>query len=137
MLHKLLTVLCCIQRVFETRYIGKPTIIKQRFKKKYRHPTLDAKLTKQRLTSVRLCRSCSLPCSLIRHVKGLIRLASRVLVDTIGPADTRTGGPKLGKSTQARRALSHTATCGHGHELAVPGEDRWQERQRALVQRGT
>jgi len=38
-------------KVFETRYIGKPTIIKQRFKKKYRHPTLDTKLTKQRLTS--------------------------------------------------------------------------------------
>mmetsp|Transcript_4913 Transcript_4913/g.8507 ORF Transcript_4913/g.8507 Transcript_4913/m.8507 type:complete len:242 (+) Transcript_4913:200-925(+) len=37
-------------RVFATQYIGKPTIIKQRFKKKYRHPTLDAKLTKQRLT---------------------------------------------------------------------------------------
>ncbi len=38
------------QRVFETVYWGKPAILKQRFEKKYRHPTLDAKLTKQRLS---------------------------------------------------------------------------------------
>ncbi|KAK3255403.1 hypothetical protein CYMTET_35414 [Cymbomonas tetramitiformis] len=38
-------------RVFEVLYLKKPTIVKQRFKKKYRHPELDAKLTKQRFTS--------------------------------------------------------------------------------------
>ena len=45
--------LLMVQRVFEVLYLNKPTIIKQRFKKKYRHPTLDTKLTKQRLTQVR------------------------------------------------------------------------------------
>eukprot|EP00891_Asterochloris_glomerata_P003059 jgi/Astpho2/3059/Aster-03363 len=39
-------------RVFETQFLGRPTIIKQRFSKQYRHPTLDAKLTTSRLKQV-------------------------------------------------------------------------------------
>ena len=41
-----------MQRVFETQFLGRPTIIKQRFSKQYRHPTLDAKLTTSRLKQV-------------------------------------------------------------------------------------
>ncbi|GAQ79649.1 Protein kinase superfamily protein [Klebsormidium nitens] len=37
-------------RVFVSTYLGRPAVIKQRFSKKYRHPTLDAKLTSRRLT---------------------------------------------------------------------------------------
>jgi TP53 regulating kinase-like protein len=36
-------------RVFAVQFLQRPTIIKQRFKKTYRHPSLDAKLTKSRL----------------------------------------------------------------------------------------
>eukprot|EP00798_Chlamydomonas_sp_ICE-L_P015006 gene15006-21074_t len=36
-------------RVFETTFLGRPTILKQRFNKKYRHPVLDLKLTTMRL----------------------------------------------------------------------------------------
>lgn len=36
-------------RVFEVSFLGRQSIAKQRFKKKYRHPTLDAKLTSSRL----------------------------------------------------------------------------------------
>lgn len=36
-------------RVFSVQFLQRPTIVKQRFPKTYRHPTLDAKLTKSRL----------------------------------------------------------------------------------------
>ena len=36
-------------RVFCVQFLQRPTIVKQRFPKTYRHPTLDAKLTKSRL----------------------------------------------------------------------------------------
>ena len=36
-------------RVFSVQFCQRPTIVKQRFKKRYRHPTLDARLTKGRL----------------------------------------------------------------------------------------
>lgn len=38
-------------RVWATTFFSRPAIIKQRFNKKYRHPTLDAVLTTQRLKS--------------------------------------------------------------------------------------
>ncbi|CAI5472656.1 unnamed protein product [Closterium sp. Yama58-4] len=36
-------------RVFAATFCGRPAILKQRFEKKYRHPTLDARLTSKRL----------------------------------------------------------------------------------------
>jgi TP53 regulating kinase-like protein len=42
-------------RVFTTTFLGKPCVVKQRFKKKYRHPVLDQKLTRSRLLAE--CRS--------------------------------------------------------------------------------
>lgn len=51
------------QRVYEAQYLGRASIIKQRFKKKYRHPTLDAKLTKGRLAMVcTLVQCCAVWC---------------------------------------------------------------------------
>ena len=41
--------LLLLQRVWEGSFLGLPTIVKQRFSKRYRHPSLDAKLTAQRL----------------------------------------------------------------------------------------
>ncbi|XP_044270519.1 EKC/KEOPS complex subunit TP53RK [Tribolium madens] len=38
-------------RIFKGVYLGKPTIAKERFVKKYRHPDLDSHLTKERIKS--------------------------------------------------------------------------------------
>ncbi|KAG8007335.1 TP53-regulating kinase, partial [Nibea albiflora] len=47
-------------RVYRAQFLGKPTIVKQRFPKRYRHPTLDEKLTHRRtvqeVRSVLRCR---------------------------------------------------------------------------------
>lgn len=40
------------QRVFESDFVGRRSIVKERFSKKYRHPSLDAKLTLKRLNAV-------------------------------------------------------------------------------------
>lgn len=42
------------QRVFESAFVGRRSIVKERFSKKYRHPTLDSKLTLKRLNAVGL-----------------------------------------------------------------------------------
>lgn len=42
------------QRVFESTFAGRKSIIKERFSKKYRHPLLDSKLTLKRLNAVGL-----------------------------------------------------------------------------------
>jgi TP53 regulating kinase-like protein len=42
-------------KVWSTTFLGRKTIIKQRFNKMYRHPTLDALLTKQRLKAEVRC----------------------------------------------------------------------------------
>ncbi|OAD51967.1 TP53-regulating kinase [Eufriesea mexicana] len=36
-------------RVYKTVYLGKPTLVKERFEKKYRHTDLDMRLTKDRI----------------------------------------------------------------------------------------
>lgn len=47
-------------RVYRVHFLGKPSIVKQRFPKRYRHPTLDEKLTHRRTTqevrSILRCR---------------------------------------------------------------------------------
>ncbi|KAM3200843.1 hypothetical protein P3L10_033206 [Capsicum annuum] len=44
------------QRVFESTFVGsRRCIIKERFSKKYRHPTLDSKLTLKRLNAEARC----------------------------------------------------------------------------------
>ncbi|GMI69348.1 hypothetical protein like AT5G26110 [Hibiscus trionum] len=42
-------------RVFESVFAGKRSIIKERFSKKYRHPSLDSKLTLKRLNAEARC----------------------------------------------------------------------------------
>ncbi|KAM7462080.1 hypothetical protein LguiA_030201 [Lonicera macranthoides] len=42
-------------RVFESHFVGRRSIVKERFSKKYRHPTLDAKLTLKRLNAEARC----------------------------------------------------------------------------------
>ncbi|KAD3338260.1 hypothetical protein E3N88_33781 [Mikania micrantha] len=42
-------------RVFESTFAGRKSIVKERFSKKYRHPTLDSKLTLKRLNAEARC----------------------------------------------------------------------------------
>ncbi|KAL3518850.1 hypothetical protein ACH5RR_021439, partial [Cinchona calisaya] len=42
-------------RVFESIFVGRRSIIKERFSKKYRHPSLDSKLTLKRLNAEARC----------------------------------------------------------------------------------
>ncbi|XP_043690759.1 EKC/KEOPS complex subunit bud32-like isoform X1 [Telopea speciosissima] len=42
-------------RVFESTFMGRRSIIKERFSKKYRHPSLDTKLTHKRLNTEARC----------------------------------------------------------------------------------
>ena len=59
-------------RVFKVEYLGKPAIIKQRFKKTYRHPTLDEKLTHRRTLqecrSMLRCRKAGIRTPVIYHI---------------------------------------------------------------------
>lgn len=47
-------------RVYRAQFLGKPTIVKERFPKRYRHPVLDEKLTHRRtvqeVRSILRCR---------------------------------------------------------------------------------
>ncbi|CAN8280361.1 unnamed protein product [Cochlearia groenlandica] len=42
-------------RVFESTFVGRRSIVKERFSKKYRHPVLDKKLTLKRLNAEARC----------------------------------------------------------------------------------
>ncbi|MQL80462.1 hypothetical protein Taro_012897 [Colocasia esculenta] len=42
-------------RVFDSTFLGRRSIVKERFSKKYRHPTLDSKLTIKRLNAEARC----------------------------------------------------------------------------------
>ncbi|KAH6766699.1 Protein kinase superfamily protein [Perilla frutescens var. hirtella] len=42
-------------RVFESTFVGRRSIVKERFSKKYRHPLLDSKLTLKRLNAEARC----------------------------------------------------------------------------------
>jgi hypothetical protein len=41
------------QRVFTATLLGRPCVVKERFKKEYRHPVLDERITRERLLAVR------------------------------------------------------------------------------------
>ena len=45
---------CWVQRLYGTVFLDQQVVVKERFRKAYRHPTLDDKLTKERIGWVRL-----------------------------------------------------------------------------------
>jgi TP53 regulating kinase and related kinases len=61
-----------LQRVWSGTFLSRPTIIKQRFKKTYRHPILDDRLTSQRLRQEVRCmlkaRKLGVPTPVVYHV---------------------------------------------------------------------
>lgn len=54
-----------LQRVYTTTFLGRTAVVKERFRKAYRHPVLDAKLTRSRLLQVRgsvwVCSAAEVP----------------------------------------------------------------------------
>lgn len=61
-----------MQRVWEGKFLGRDVIVKERFHKLYRHPTLDSKLTAQRLRqevrSMLRARKLAVPAPVVYHV---------------------------------------------------------------------
>ncbi|CAL8335613.1 unnamed protein product [Merluccius merluccius] len=59
-------------RVYRDTFLGKSTIIKERFPKKYRHPLLDEKLTHRRtvqeVRSIQRCRKAGIPTPVVHFV---------------------------------------------------------------------
>ncbi|CAL8340334.1 unnamed protein product [Lota lota] len=59
-------------RVYRDIFLGKSTIIKERFPKKYRHPLLDEKLTHRRtvqeVRSIQRCRKAGIPTPVVYFV---------------------------------------------------------------------
>ncbi|KAL6079387.1 non-specific serine/threonine protein kinase [Balamuthia mandrillaris] len=61
-------------RVYETRFFGKRAIVKERFSKQYRHPTLDKKLNESRITQEARC--------LMKSKKAGVAVPALYFVDT-------------------------------------------------------
>ncbi|XP_022601150.1 TP53-regulating kinase [Seriola dumerili] len=59
-------------RVYRTEFLGKPTIVKERFPKRYRHPVLDQKLTHRRtvqeVRSILRCRRAGISAPVVYFV---------------------------------------------------------------------
>lgn len=47
-----------LQRVYRMPFLGRAAVVKERFSKAYRHPVLDAKLTRTRLVQVCVVLNC-------------------------------------------------------------------------------
>ncbi|XP_035518660.1 EKC/KEOPS complex subunit TP53RK [Morone saxatilis] len=60
-------------RVYRAQFLGKPTIVKERFPKRYRHPALDEKLTHRRtvqeVRSILRCRRAGIPAPVVYFVE--------------------------------------------------------------------
>ncbi|KAM7402771.1 hypothetical protein PAMP_017982 [Pampus punctatissimus] len=59
-------------RVYRAQFLGKPTIVKERFQKRYRHPVLDEKLTHRRtvqeVRSILRCRRAGISAPVVYFV---------------------------------------------------------------------
>ncbi|XP_029283376.1 EKC/KEOPS complex subunit TP53RK [Cottoperca gobio] len=59
-------------RVYRAQFLGKPTIVKERFRKRYRHPVLDEKLTHRRtvqeVRSILRCRRAGISVPVVYFV---------------------------------------------------------------------
>ncbi|WOK91572.1 EKC/KEOPS complex subunit bud32 [Canna indica] len=75
-------------RVFESNFVGRKSIVKERFSKKYRHPLLDSKLTIKRLNAEARCmtkaRRLGVPTPVLYAVDPLLHTLTFEYVD--GPS---------------------------------------------------
>lgn len=91
------SVLWPVQRVWEGQFLGRPVIMKQRFRKKYRHPVLDTKLTVGRLNQARR-----------RFIQTVFHWLELLVFDAASTA----GGPKHASCTQDWCADALHFLCG-------------------------
>ncbi|XP_010545098.1 PREDICTED: EKC/KEOPS complex subunit bud32 isoform X2 [Tarenaya hassleriana] len=79
------------QRVFESSFVGRRSIIKERFSKKYRHPSLDSKLTLKRLNAEARCmtkaRKLGVRTPLLYSVDPLLHTLTLEYVDGVSVKD--------------------------------------------------
>ena len=92
------------QRVFRVTFLQRPAVAKQRFAKRYRHPDLDARLTKTRLLGVR-ARRATRPASVCARVR---RAADRA---TPQEARSLLKARKLGVATPVLYHVDAQAAC--------------------------
>ncbi|XP_010932792.1 uncharacterized protein [Elaeis guineensis] len=75
-------------RVFESSFVGRRSIVKERFSKKYRHPLLDTKLTLKRLNAEARCmtkaRRLGVPTPVLYAVDPLLHTLTFEFID--GPS---------------------------------------------------
>ncbi|XP_008813066.1 EKC/KEOPS complex subunit bud32 [Phoenix dactylifera] len=75
-------------RVFESNFVGRRSIVKERFSKKYRHPSLDSKLTLKRLNAEARCmtkaRRVGVPTPVLYAVDPLLHTLTFEFID--GPS---------------------------------------------------
>ncbi|KAM3878074.1 EKC/KEOPS complex subunit TP53RK [Diretmus argenteus] len=132
-------------RVYRTVFLGRPTIVKERFPKRYRHPVLDEKLTHRRtvqeVRSILRCRKAGIPAPAVyfvdytSHCIFLEDITSSVTVrDHIASAQQSLPGPERELEPLAERvgrvlAKMHDEDVVHGdlttsNMLLRGGEER-------------
>ena len=100
-------------RVFAVQFLNRPAIVKQRFKKTYRHPVLDAKITRSRLTSearaIVRARKLGVTTPTIYHVDTqqnaiyMERVQGRPLKELIREGMSEEDMRRVGEDVQTRR----------------------------------
>ena len=111
-------------RVFAVQFLNRPAIVKQRFKKTYRHPVLDAKLTRSRLTSearaIMRARKLGVPTPTIYHVDTqqsaiyMERVHGRPLKELIREGMTEEDMRRIGEDVGRHVAAMHDGGLIHG-----------------------
>ncbi|XP_065174846.1 EKC/KEOPS complex subunit TP53RK-like [Sycon ciliatum] len=112
-------------RLYRTSFCGKPTIVKERFNKAYRHETLDTLLTQRRtnqeVRSLLRCRKAGIACPavfFIDYEKHRIYLEEIVGAETLRDAFCRLGNgdeaKRLGRMIGRTLASMHDADIIHG-----------------------
>jgi len=113
-------------KIYETVYHGRNAIVKERFSKKYRHPEIDEKLTKKRITqeirALQRCRKSGVctPCVYFVDLKRNVIFMEKVEGDTVKEAivkardDGYTSAEHLCKAIGSVLAKMHDANVVHG-----------------------
>ena len=111
-------------RVFAVQFLNRPAIVKQRFKKTYRHPVLDAKITRSRLTSearaIVRARKLGVTTPTIYHVDTqqnaiyMERVQGRPLKELIREGMTEEDMRRVGEDVGRHVAAMHDGGLIHG-----------------------
>ncbi|XP_007248381.2 EKC/KEOPS complex subunit TP53RK [Astyanax mexicanus] len=98
-------------RVYRGRFLGKSTIVKERFPKRYRHPVLDEKLTKRRtaqeVRSILRCRKAGISAPVVYFVDYTTNcIFLEEITDSITIREHITSTQASGRSTETLYGLA-------------------------------